>query len=307
MLKDFPLQTASVRDIPRVPIAGDCKVTSTLEQERITFDTTCPGRPHIVKVSYFPRWQATDGSPIRLVSPGFMLVTPSTSHFEMVYAENALDWFALATTWLGLLWAGAAAVNPRVRRGTAWGATLVLKPLGQALSPARIRVPVNVLLLILCALFAGLVRYRIQDEDATYRAGQTAYQEKRFKDVVRAHSEFLLVDKDSPKNATALLQLGGAYVELGQPEMAIDVLERLRFNFPNIDYGAQILFQLAKSYEAVQNQDRAIECARLLEKDYADTGWPKRLRKENPGLWPALLAPKPAPAPAPASAPGSGN
>src|SRR5205085_6507639 len=86
-MQEFALQTGSVRDIPRVPIAGDCKVTSQLEQERITFDTSCPGRPHIVKVSYFPRWRASDGSAIQLVSPGFMLVTPKSNHFEMVYSQ----------------------------------------------------------------------------------------------------------------------------------------------------------------------------------------------------------------------------
>jgi len=295
---EFPLQTASVRDIPRSPIEGDCKVTSVLEQERITFDTTCPGRPHIVKVSYFPRWRATDGTPIHLVSPGFMLVTPSTGHFEMVYSERALDWFSLATTWLGLLWAGAAAASPRVRRATARGAVGVLRPLGAVIAPGRIRVPLNIILLLGFALSAAAVRYQIRDVDSTFRQGQTAYQERRFEDVVRVHREYVLKDTDSPKIATALLQLGTAYSELRQPELAIDVFERLRFNFPNIDHGAQSLFQLAKNYAAIENRERASEYARLLEQSYPDTPWTKRLRKENPGLLPEIE-------PAAASAPGA--
>jgi len=285
-IKEFPLQTASVRDIPRVPIAGDCQVTSTLEQERITFDTTCPGRPHIVKVSYFPRWRATDGSPIHLVSPGFMLVTPRTGHFEMVYSERALDWFALATTWLGLAWAGAAAANPRVRRATARGAVAVFRPIGEAMTPPRIRVTLNVVLLIACAVAAAKVRYDIRNGDSTFRAGQTAYQERRFEDVVRLHGEYLLDDKDSSKNATALLQLGTAYSDLSRPELAIDTFERLLFNFPNIENGAHTLFHLAKNYAAMDNRQRATEYAMLLEQKYAETTWPKRLRKEMPGLLP---------------------
>jgi len=296
----FPLQTESIRDIPRSPIAGDCKVTTVLEQERITFDTTCPGRPHIVKVSYFPRWKATDGSPIHLVSPGFMLVTPQSGHFEMVYSERALDWFALATTWLGLLWAVAAAANPRVRRATARGAVAVMKPFGEAITPVRVRVALNSLLLLLCALGAAGVRYQIRDLDSTFRSGTTAYQERRFEDVIRIHREYILDDTDSPKKATALLQLGTAYSELARPELAIEAFERLRFNFPNIDYGAQSLFHLAKNYAAMGKGDRATEYAKLLEKGYAESSWPKRLRKENPGL-----LPDPAPTAAPKSVPAA--
>ncbi|HXC50372.1 MAG TPA: 6-pyruvoyl-tetrahydropterin synthase-related protein [Candidatus Limnocylindrales bacterium] len=284
---DFTLHTASVREIPRSPIAGDCKVTSVLEQERISFDTTCPGRPHIVKVSYFPRWRATDGSPVRLVSPGFMLVTPAGSHFEMVYSETALDWFALAVSWVGILWAFATVVHGGVRRATARVATRVLRPIGAMLAPPRVRIPLGILLVLACVAAAFTVRYRIRDLDATYRAGQQAYQDKRFEDVVRIHGEYVRDDQDTPKIATALLQLGVAYSELDRPELAIDTFERLRFSFPNIDYGAQTLFHLAKNYLAIHDRERAAEMAKLLDASYADTSWPKRLHKENPELFAA--------------------
>ncbi len=295
----FQLQTGSIRDLPRVPFEGECEVTSRLEQERISFDTTCPGRPHIVKVSYFPRWRSTDGSPVDLVSPGFMLVTPTTNHFEMVYSERALDWFALATTWIGLLWAGMAAVHPRTRRATARLAGAALRPLGAALEPRGRRVAANTTLLLAFAGAAALVRYEIRDLDSTFRAGTTAYQERRFEDVVRIHTEYLQEDTDRPKNATALLQLGTAYSELGRSELAIETFDRLRFNFPNIDYGAQALFHLAKNYAALGDEERARDAATRLEEKYAETSWPKRLRKEMPDLLPD---PPPAAAPPAATA-----
>lgn len=287
----FPLQTSSVRDIPRVPYEGECQVTSVLEQERITFDTTCPGRPHIVKVSYFPRWRATDGSAIHLVSPGFMLVTPTAPHFEMVYSERSLDWFALATTWLGLAWAGAAVASGRVRRATTKAATAVLRPIGSAMSPARIRVPVNILLILACAAGGATVRYRIRDLDATYREGQTAYQEKRFEDVIRVHTEYVSDDRDTAKNATALLQLGTAHSELKHPELAIEAFERLRFNFPNIELGAHTLYHLARNYAAIDQKERAMERARQLAESYPEASWTSRLRRERPDLLAASGSP----------------
>ena len=308
--KEFTLQTDSIRSIPRSPIAGDCRIETNLEQERISFDTTCPGRPHIVKVSYFPRWKAADGSPVYLVSPGFMLVTPKTNHFELVYSTRTLDWCSLAATFLGILWGLAVVVHPGVRRATARGAGAVFRPFGAAIAPARVRVPLNILLLALCVAAAFIVRYEIRDLDATYRSGQQAYQDRRFEDVVKIHGEYVRDDRDTAKVATALLQLGVAYSELARPELAIETFERLRFDFPNIDYGAQTLFHLAKNYIAVRDRERAVASAKALELKYADSSWPKRLRKENADLfdWPP---PPPSATPAPAQgstpAPASGR
>ncbi|HEY2773636.1 MAG TPA: 6-pyruvoyl-tetrahydropterin synthase-related protein [Candidatus Binatia bacterium] len=300
----FPLQTASVRDIPRTPLGDDCKVTSHLEQESITFDTTCPGRPHIVKVSYFPRWKTVDGSPIDLVSPGFMLVTPHSTHFEMVYSQMPLDWLALATTWLGLLWAAAAALSGRARRATSLVFVRLLRPVGAWMTPARVRIPLCIALVVGSALAAGAVRYRIRDDDAAFREGSLAYQQRRFDDVIRILGEEVRSDSDRPRIATALIQLGDAYAETGKSELAIQALERLRFDFPNIDYGAQSGFHLAKSYAAIKSLDRAREYAAQLERQYADSSWTKRLKKENPELFPAVATPDQATAPA-AQAPAS--
>jgi outer membrane protein assembly factor BamD (BamD/ComL family) len=214
-----------------------------------------------------------------------MLVTPSTSHFEILYSETALDWFALSTTWLGMLWAVAATVHGGIRRATARGAGAAFRPLGLLLAGTRPRVGVNLALIVLCIVGAFTVRYRIRDLDATYRAGQSAYQERRFDDVIRVHRDYVRDDRDTPKIATALLQLGTAYTEKKQHDLAIETFERLRFDFPNIDYGSQALFHLAKNYSAIGNGERAAEMARLLDQNYAESSWPKRLRKEAPQLF----------------------
>lgn len=297
----YGLRTTTIRDIPRVPYAGDCKVDSHLEEESIRFDTTCPGRPHIVKVSYFPRWKTADGSPIHLVSPGFMLVTPSTSHFEMYYGHAPLDWFALATTWVGILWGVLAVVHPRVRRGTSRAATAVFRAPWAAMAPRNVRVPITVVLVLGCVGASVTVRYRIRDVDASFREGQTAFRERRFEDVVRIFEEYVRDDVDNYKHANALMQLGSSYNELERPEQAIETLERLRFDFPNIDFGATSLFQLAKAYTAVGDKDTARSRAAELEERYPETPWPKRLRRENPALFPAPPKNPPPTAPAPAA------
>lgn len=280
-----PLRTDTIREIPREPYSGDCEVTTTLEEERLSFETSCPGRPHIVKVSYFPRWKTADGSPIDLVSPGFMLVTPTTSHFEMYYGRNALDWAALAASLLGLGWCLLATLNNRVARKTKVMTQRAIRPIYVACA-GRVRwLSAG---LAIAAIAASIsVRYEIRDTDATYRQGQEAYRDRRFADVVSVFSEYVRDDRDTFKQATALLQLGVSYRELDQPELAIVALERLLFDFPNINYGATGQFHLAAAYESMGETERAKKSAATLLRKYGGTPWAARLKKEFPRLVPS--------------------
>jgi len=278
----FSLRTSSIRDIPRVAYDGECKVDAHLEQQKISFDTTCPGRPHIVKVSYFPRWRSSDGSPIFLVSPGFMLVTPASEHYEMSYDRTALDWFALTTTIIGILWAAGCTISPKVRRATTAPIALAFASLYAALS--RHAAPVSVVFVVACIASGSAVRYEVSDDDAGYRAGQEAFRAKQFERVVDVFGEYTRDDKDTFKQATALLQLGSSQAELGRHELAIDSLERLNFDFPNIDYRANALFLLARSQAALGRIEKARACARELQERFADTPWLTRLQKESPEL-----------------------
>lgn len=283
--ESFPLRTSSLRDIPRVAYdGGDCNVQSHLEQEKISFDTTCPGRPHIVKVSYFPRWQTADGSPVFLVSPGFMLVTPSSSHFEMSYGRTALDWTALAATILGILWALGSAASPTLRRATT---APIGRTFGTLYRPlCRHASSIAIVFVIVCIAAGSIVRYEVRDDDVAYRVGQEAFRSKEYERVSEIFGEYTKDDKDTFKQATALLQLGTSQAELGRHELAIDTLERLTFDFPNIDYRANVLYLLARSKMALGRNEEARANARELEERFAETQWLARLRKEKPELLP---------------------
>ena len=106
---DSWVRVESVDDRLRVsPTAYDTEtdaVTNVLvEDDRISFDTTAIGVPHLVKVSYFPNWEA-DGAdgPFR-AAPSLMVVVPTEGsvvlHFGRTAAETVgqiLTLLALAT------------------------------------------------------------------------------------------------------------------------------------------------------------------------------------------------------------------
>jgi outer membrane protein assembly factor BamD (BamD/ComL family) len=281
--RSFALRTDTVARLPKVPIEGACEVTSKLEDYRIQFDTTCPGRPHIVKVSYFPRWTAGDTGRVVPVSPGFMLVYPNGPHVELTYVRTALDRTGVALTLLGLGFIVVSLAWPRPRELVVAGVSRLVGPLARALERRRTLASV-VLAVAMIAAGAG-TRLSLREPDREYQEAQEAYRNRDFESAIRLLEEWTAEDRDTFKQATALHQLGVSYNEVGQYASAVQVLERLRFEFPNVDYGAATLFHLAKSWLALGAADRAREYASMLQINFADSGLNQRLRKEAPSLF----------------------
>ncbi len=282
--RSFALRTDTPAHLPRNPYPTKCEVKSHLEQQRISFDTSCPGRPHIVKVSYFPRWKSLDGSPVYPVSPGFMLVYPPQSHFELYYGRRLLDWFALGLTWLGLAWALISVFSRRASEAGIDALSRILGPVFAAMQQRR-RV-LSTLLLLLCILLAFGSRYALKKPDDTlHKQAQEAYRQRDFERAVDLLSRWTAEDKDTFKQATALYQLGVSQSELGNHAAAVMVHERLRFDFPNVNYGAGTLFHLARNYSALGLSEKSRKAAALLDKDFGDSNWTKRLKREEAQLF----------------------
>jgi outer membrane protein assembly factor BamD (BamD/ComL family) len=130
-------------------------------------------------------------------------------------------------------------------------------------------------------------RWALREPDRTYHEAQAAYRDRDFPEAIRRLEAWTTVDRDTFKQATALHQLGVSYGEVGQHASAVEVLERLRFQFPNVDYGAATLFHLAKSWRALGADERAREYAVLLSADFAESPLNKRLQREEPSLFSA--------------------
>ncbi|MBI4734436.1 MAG: hypothetical protein HY779_06495, partial [Rubrobacteridae bacterium] len=82
-----------------------------LTDNEISFTTTAIGVPHLVKVSYFPNWQAEGAKGPYLASPAIMMVIPTEEHVALRYGYTASDKIGGAlsiTAWLGVLVYGLA-------------------------------------------------------------------------------------------------------------------------------------------------------------------------------------------------------
>ena len=68
-------------------LATDCKIEDRIDNEGISFTTTCPGQPHLLKFAYNPGWKVEGAVGPYLISPAFMLLYPTSKKVVLKY-EN---------------------------------------------------------------------------------------------------------------------------------------------------------------------------------------------------------------------------
>lgn len=62
-----------------------------IEDDRISFNTTAIGVPHLVKVSYFPNWKATGASGPYRAAPSVMVVVPETESVVLTFERSWVE------------------------------------------------------------------------------------------------------------------------------------------------------------------------------------------------------------------------
>ena len=94
-----------------IPIQAEGEVLSEqLENDRITFETTAIGTPHLIKVSYFPNWKVEGADGPYVVSPSFMMVIPRQREVTLSYGRTMSNWVGMVFTIVG--WLIVVAVLP---------------------------------------------------------------------------------------------------------------------------------------------------------------------------------------------------
>jgi hypothetical protein len=107
----------SVKDIhPPVKPVATTRVTAVSQTDSsISFHVSRVGTPVLVKVSYFPNWQASGADGPWRVTPNLMVVVPTSHDVRLQYGHSASDDLGLLATLVGLV-ALVALFVPSFRR-----------------------------------------------------------------------------------------------------------------------------------------------------------------------------------------------
>lgn len=98
------------------PFSLECRVKEEQTYEEIRFETECPGRPHLIRISYHPKWHVSGADHIYLVSPAFMLVYPTARHVRLVFGNRWPDYVGRTATAVGILWLLTEIIGGQIRR-----------------------------------------------------------------------------------------------------------------------------------------------------------------------------------------------
>jgi hypothetical protein len=91
-------------DVVPDPVALEPVAVSNidLQEQSISFDVDRVGVPVLVKVSYFPNWQAEGAQGPWRIGPNMMVVVPTDRHVELDYGRRGIDYLAILLTLLGI-------------------------------------------------------------------------------------------------------------------------------------------------------------------------------------------------------------
>ncbi len=91
---------------PPTRITDRCVVSLDKAFHRLVLRTSCPGKPHLIKYRYYPKWRSA--VPIHLGTNGFMLVVPEHAETILEHRNGRADYFGIGISLLGfwvLFWA----------------------------------------------------------------------------------------------------------------------------------------------------------------------------------------------------------
>jgi hypothetical protein len=113
---DWP-RTPVIDVHPTVKRVGTTKVSAVTQTDSsLSFHVSRVGTPVLVKVSYFPNWQATGADGPWRVTPNLMVVVPTSHDVTLTYGASAANHLGQLATLLGLVALVMLFVVPTVRQ-----------------------------------------------------------------------------------------------------------------------------------------------------------------------------------------------
>ena len=106
---NWPRRAEAQPAIDLRPVVSDIVV----EDHRIAFTTSGVGVPHLVKVSYFPNWQAAGAEGPYRTAPSLMVVVPTQERVELKFGATWVEQWGMILTVLGLALVGWTVVRRR--------------------------------------------------------------------------------------------------------------------------------------------------------------------------------------------------
>lgn len=79
-------------------VASDLISEENVDHMEFSFHTKAVGKPHLIKMAYYPNWQSENGEEIYPIAPGFMMLIPTTSEVKLIFTRSKMEVFGFLLT-----------------------------------------------------------------------------------------------------------------------------------------------------------------------------------------------------------------
>lgn len=255
--------------LPRVSVPGDMpKVLSALHKETIDIETSQPGWPLLVKVSYHPNWRCHGALGPYLASPSFMIIFPTQEKVEMRFSRSPAEWLGLGLTVLTILLCSVRCVATDWVLRREWEVpTLMVLHRHRAL----------ILLITWVAVVSGFATYIINNRSHSparlKQKAEKAYSSGDLGAALKYYGQLLKVAPTSGYGDNA--NYFHAIVLWKQRDYAgaLSSFRRLVSTYPHSIFVPEAMYHMGLCKEALFRYEEANRLWTKLNDEFADTKW----------------------------------
>ncbi len=258
-----------VRELPDfwdgVPFPSPPRASARLGRRSIRLETETPGHPLLVKVSYHPRWRASDGSAVHLAAPSLMLVVPRSRQLELRFERTGVEIAGLSISVVSVLVVGLIL---RRRRGggreghSRWVAASVESVLRGCLLGSY-----GLAMILACA------PWEVPTEDRRLDEAMSLYREEG---CAPAWPKFASIVEDFPASRHALegvIHLARCDASDGNWRSAREWSRRFAIDYPRHPYVAEAWFRWGESLYRLGDVEAASATFRELRDRHPESDW----------------------------------
>jgi len=245
-------------------VTGGAVRVLEMDRERLVFETDAVGQPHVVRMTYNPKWKSTTAEPIFLTEPAFMLIVPQQSRVELQYATSTPDTVGLVFTLTGIA-----------------GLVLVLLVPGLSPAPVIARGPgiLSTTIVLVVALTVSLWTWWTNPE-RTYKHGHELLSEERYALASRAFDRAYDGRHVPGKKAEAVFWAGRSLEFTGDHGAALDRYAVLAREYPDNFWAAESLYRIVMLQTQAGNAASADMAYEQLTRDFPENNWTNRAIRE---------------------------
>jgi TolA-binding protein len=244
---------------PAPATAGDVRLLG-MDRERLVFETTAVGQPHVIRMSYHPRWKSVTGEPVFLTEPAFMLIIPEQSRVELQYGTMMADRVGAGLTLSGIVALVLLLIFPRLSPGPVIARGPALK---------------STIAVLVLALSASLWSWW-NNPERVYKHGHERMSDERYLSAAQAFDRAYSARKVPGKKAEALFWAGRSLEFEGEHSGALARYRELSRLYPDNFWTAESLYRIVLLAGQGSDERGAADAYRQLLRDFPENRWTQK-------------------------------